>query len=52
MKKITAKEREVALDWANGKITQSEAARKLKKSFLGAYVTLARALREVVLTWS
>lgn len=48
MKKYTTKQKQLALDWAHREITHAEVRRKLKTSSMGAYVSLALILREVI----
>jgi hypothetical protein len=50
MRKITLKEKDIAIKWAMGEISQVEVARRLQKTSTGAYVALALALREVIRT--
>lgn len=50
MRKYTKREQKLAVDWALGKITQAEFARRLKKTSIGAYVALALILRDFIRT--
>lgn len=48
MKGITIHQKKIALAWALGEITIQRASVLLKRSQLGVYILLARALREIV----
>jgi hypothetical protein len=47
-KKYTKAQKKLAIDWALGKLSHAEVARKLKKTSVGAYVALALMLRAYI----
>ena len=48
IKKYTKAQKKLAVDWAVGRISQAEVARKLKKTSVGTYVALALMLRAYI----
>lgn len=46
--KYTKKEKNLALNWARGKVSHADVQREIKKSSVGTYIALALILKEVI----